>query len=341
MAREKFDAIRISAENPEQKEVISNYIIDNFLDVGDHKEPLIHELKKNDFERQCIGEVKSALIKSFQKLGLGGIDVPDANIHIYDEADFEKLRDNPDSNGFYTSRHTYLRRTENRVDMVRVLSHEMVHLAAFSIKSMKTKLVGDEIEIETLESKTGFRFSGIPGDKKEGEKRKLVHLFFGINEAVTELTAMAVRSEIAFKELGMSRKDAEQVLGGIAYAGHVALLNMLIMHFRIHDPEVKKMRAEIDATEGEGQEALIAKYSDRLHQVTRDVTRQIIGDAIKGDYSFFKELESKVKGATKILAEMGTSAEDAAIAADKFGFNHIAQKIREKKFNELSYVFRI
>ncbi len=306
MAREKFDEIRISAENPEQKETISKYVVDKFLDVGDRKEVLMHELKRNEFEKKSIVEVKLALNRALRKLGLDDVDIPEENIHIYEETDFEKLNPGGNSGGFYTSRHIYMPRTNDKINILRVLSHEMVHLAAFSIRGIKTKLVEDEIEIEMLESKSGLRFSSLIG---KGEERRVSHLFMGMNEAVTERTAMIVRRNVAFKELGLSRDDAERILGTIDYAGHVALLNILIMKFNPAS--------------------------------TEKATKQIIANAIKGDYSFFKDLESKVKGATKILAEMGTTVEDAAVAADKFGFKDVANNIREGNFNALSYAFEI
>ena len=138
--------------------------------------------------------------------------------------------------------------------------------------------------------KTGLTSQG------RGEKR----LFEGMNEAVTELIAKDILRRIC-EDNNFSEEDKRY----------------LIMEMTSYLPQVLVVTG------------LTNKLADNDRYLAGKLLADFFRSYFNGDYSFFKEIEKKQSGATKIMREMGTKDEDALIAAKRLSLPESEKIIRK------------
>jgi hypothetical protein len=248
----------------------------------------VEELEKTKEEKRITRDMNRAAKRVLKRLGLERLEVPQKAIHVVDPIRYEKVvRENPEDSdeASILGGHIYVPRNHDINQFIKHLSHEMAHEFSY----LRKKLI--------VRPKDKGRINIITRDQRRGYRTELADkmLFVGVNEAMAEFFAAAIRYE--YCQLIQASNKVEDKLSAIdAYIPQVMLMEKF---FKLYDGQ-------------DGDEGYI----------------QFMRGFITGDMSFMQRLHQYKRGSVKILAEMDTKKEDALRAAEELGFDDVAEQIR-------------
>lgn len=222
-------------------------------------------------------------------LGVDLGQVLPSRIHLVEKEEF-RAKISADAEAKTVLGHVYITpRPDQPVDFARVVSHELAH--AVSHYELEATVLSEEKRLKLRERRLGamFRPQGVSG----------THLYFnGLNEAATELFAVAVRKRIS-GWLPFDEVQTTELTSRVDYHPQVLLLTELIRR--------------VASAEG-----------------TRpaDVRRMVFRDYLNGTAEFLRHVRNSVdRRAVKLLASMGSEPEEARRISDALGFSECSARI--------------
>lgn len=224
------------------------------------------ELEKNAFEKEAIASVNRALAHFLKYLHLPHLEVPESNVHVIPDEEFDaEFASEPEIAGATAYGHCYIRRNNEPIPYIHVLSHEIAHAAAFHAVHVQ-----ETIEMQTWKNAR----SGTHVMKKNGSKG--TDAFHGLNEATTEMVAQCLR-EIMVQVTGVPSavEHNSEIATGRKYHTNITVVERIAM-----------------AMSNEDEKA----YSETINS--------LFTDHFKGTFTFTKQMERWRKGSVKILSAM-------------------------------------
>ncbi len=240
----------------------------------------IPEIEKGERESAAIRDLNAAAGRVLADLGLPPLEVPDEAVHFVSPEDFrDKLKTKETSRSGWSSGHIYMKSGAPDEELISDLSHEMAHDVSYLSKRITTadKPGSEEAETSVKLKRLGFYFPIRAG--REG--------FRGMNEATTEMFAMAMRDAYCDAK-GLSEEQRRPYFEATAYSPQVLVMEKVCALLGGGDMQP-------------GFEKLLRGF-------------------VTGDLSFLKELEGRHRGIVRQLCEMGTTQEDARRVAGELGF---------------------
>ena len=289
--KEKWaDRVRIFSGSPARPRELGQDEISALLDCSG-----LPELAnpKTEIETAAIAEVAAALNEYCQIMcGLGQLAFPAERVHLYSEEDFAKK-----SGGRFDGKgslgHVQLRRGWPMADLLALLAHEMFHAVSYLWLDLWEP---DAVSCDGIKwpFMTQRRAGMVLIDPSW--HTWLPH-FHGLNEGVTEMSAMVVRQMIAKRSKLLDEAGRQR-----------------LARFVVSDPLVAFTERLLAVASGPGHDTIAA-------------LRLLVGDCLKGTDEFLTLLETKQPGATAILRCTGATPRELAVAATSLGFSDLARAI--------------
>jgi len=159
------------------------------------------EREKSETEKEIIALVNKETNKLLEKYGLPPFDVPEKNVHVLDEEEWEKTEENIDHEAYFmaSSQHIGICGSEINLIFAERCLHEMIHFKSYAAlqvqEGQNCKKEDEEVSLYRL---------GLEAYKRRGEEV----YFNNLNEGLTEeLTRKFISS---LKEHPLFRKDFEE-----------------------------------------------------------------------------------------------------------------------------------
>ncbi|MFA6604087.1 MAG: hypothetical protein WCT10_04630 [Patescibacteria group bacterium] len=251
----------------------------------------VRDLPQTEIEIAAIGEV-TAVLNDLIKImcGLGPFIFSADRVHILDAAEFQAKVGRGRFSGRSRLGHVYLERDQSTANFMGLLAHEMFH--AVSYLWLDLWEAGAVSADGTKWPRVTIRRSGMTLiDPSYGTW--LPH-FHGLNEMVTELTAVIVRQLLAPKSFLLDAAGRKQLGSLVCSPPLVAFANRLV-----------------GTVAGPGNDHAPA-------------ARTLISDCLLGTDVFLGLLEAKLPGATDILRCTGARPDELRTAAERLGFADLA-----------------
>lgn len=248
------------------------------------------ELQATEFEKQVLAGLSEDMNVLRARFGLQYGTVSPSRLHIVPEDIYDQIFGH--SNGVNVLGHIYLceRLRSDLSRLVYAISHELAHLHSYSVISVR--LCGDK-RIATANSLksaeqpyTGFQIMDRMGNRE----------FAGLNEAVTEYTALLLRRILANRDsdsrLSQSASSTCSVI--MAYKQTVSLMIALIRSW-------------------------VAQGFNPAWNSVQDVWWDLISDYLTGDTSVMDLLSRISPGVYRDLRQLGVDGESAQDMAARHG----------------------
>jgi len=252
----------------------------------------VTDLPKNGLELKLIALAADAVAAVLADYGAAPSRPPLSpdRVHILSAEEFA-ARIGPRTGGKTQYGHAYLRRNDDWIKFLRILTHELTHRSAF-LSIVVTEGPADEPGEDCaliLPTGVGLGRAGLP------PKRELS--FDGLDEAVTEILAREARKRLARTIAGMNAAQRDDLAENIFYPGPIMVTAKLI-----------------EAVAGGTQDF-------------RGIRTMLVQDYVSGEARFLDRLAEQDEAAYQAVRTMGPTHADAIQAARRLNWPVLAERI--------------
>jgi len=264
--------------------------VERFAREGLLTDPLdkpFEELRKTRFEHAMCGAAVRSLNDIRVALGLPALYLPAHRVHILSDDEYARVfGKNADNLGISLGIHAYIPRSDDRLKFASTVTHEIVHLACLKRFRVQTEAVKEDGTLSGDITITSIR-SGL---------RRSDDSYEGLNEAITEITASAVRENLSRVRNPLSNAEIEELMCWSGYDPQIQLFEALAK--RVWDDDVEGFT--------------VAMW-----------------DYMTGTNCFLRAVRREFGGQAKVLRFMGVMPKSAFFAARAMGFDEVAESIAE------------